>query len=568
MHFTIRRKLFLLLTLFTAAVLLVVLYSVTQNIEEEIRRKVFGDFGRTRDVFKKENALRYGALDLAATLIGENSTFKSNIALYDPPTAYQIVDEFSLHFTEQQLDLFIATDRDGKVLARLGDEERWGDELRHRPSVRRALRGDYRAVADAAELWPELWQVDQHLYQVATVPLWLSDTSIIGSITLGATIDAEEARQLKGGTHIDISLFSGDLLVGSTLESERREHLGAFRKEYRGEIDKVLGRMEAGAPFEGVLGGAAVFAFISPLGEGEQAYYIAIVDKSRELEILAVLQDRIWLIAGLSVAVTILLAVILGRTLSRPILRLVEGMDCVRRGDLQVEVRPTTRDEVGLLTSAFNEMIVGLRERLQLTRYVGAHTLDMIKRTSDSHEVALGGSRRELAVMFTDIRGFTEYSENRDPEEVIAMVNRYLGFQAELVPQYEGSIDKFVGDEMVALFIGERALERAIACAVAIQRRVRREHEGDPMPIDIGIGINYGPVILGNMGAENRLDYTVIGAAVNLGARLCSAAKGGEILIRRELLHGVDAEVVVVGTEMMSFKGVTSELEIAALSSG
>jgi hypothetical protein len=79
--------------------------------------------------------------------------------------------------------------------------------------------------------------------------------------------------------------------------------------------------------------------------------------------------------------------------------------------------------------------------------------------------------------MFTDIRGFTSFSEKRTPEEVIAMLNRYLGFQAQIVPRYEGSIDKFVGDEMVALFIGARALEHAIECAVEIQRCVRQEHE-------------------------------------------------------------------------------------------
>ena len=567
MRFSIRRKLFLLLVGLTAAVLLVVLYSVRHNIEAEIRHKVFEDFGRTKNVFKKENALRYNLLDVSATLIGENSTFKGNIALYDPPTAYQILEEFSYHFTEDQLDLFIATDRKGAVLARLGDEERYGDELTQRSSVRRALQGDYRAIPDDGELWPELWHLDKHLYQIATVPLWLGDGSIIGTITLGAKIDAADAHQLKGDTRIDISLFSGAALVGSTLEDEQQRHILEFRRQYQDQIDKILQEMDASQPFEGVLGAEEVFAFISPLGSGEPAYYIATVDKARELEILTTLQDRISLIAGISVVITILLAIILGRTLSRPILRLVEGMDRVRQGDLQVEVRPTTHDEVGLLAGAFNEMIVGLRERLQLTRYVGAHTLDMIQLTSDSGEIALGGSRRELAVMFTDIRGFTAYSENRAPEEVIAMVNRYLGFQAEIVPQYEGSIDKFVGDEMVALFIGARALERAIDCAVAIQQRVRREHEDDPVPVDIGIGINYGPVILGNMGAENRLDYTVIGAEVNLGARLCSAAKPGEILIRRELLDGVEVEVEVVGTQMMSFKGVSNELEIAALSS-
>ena len=199
-------------------------------------------------------------------------------------------------------------------------------------------------------------------------------------------------------------------------------------------------------------------------------------------------------------------------------------------------------------------------------KYVGEHTIDMIQ-ASAGESVSLGGTRRELALLFSDIRGFTSFSENRTPEEVISMLNRYLGFQAEIVPDYQGSIDKFVGDEMVALFTGDEALERAIACAVEIQRRIRQEHETDPAPIDVGIGVNYGPVILGNMGAENRLDYTVIGADVNLCARLCSAAKGGQILIRRDLLDGLGSKPEIMGTQMMAFKGVSRELEIAEIAS-
>jgi adenylate cyclase len=341
-------------------------------------------------------------------------------------------------------------------------------------------------------------------------------------------------------------------------------------ERHREGIGEVLAQLISSEPFETELGGQQVFAFISPLGIGEPAFFVASVPKEYELNILYLLQRNIYLTAAISLAITVLLALVLGRTLSRPILRLVEGMNVVRSGDLSVQVEATTRDEVGLLTDAFNQMLVGLRERLQLMKYVGSHTRDMISKASGS-AVSLGGSRQELAVLFTDIRGFTAFSEKRSPEEVIDKVNRYLGFQAALVPAFEGSIDKFVGDEMVALFFGDRAVERAIRCSLEIQRRVKEEHKTDPVPIDIdigigiGIGINYGPVILGNMGAENRLDYTVIGSEVNLGARLCAAAAGGEILIRRELIEASEVPFEIATVKKMSFKGVSQELEIAAL---
>ena len=231
---------------------------------------------------------------------------------------------------------------------------------------------------------------------------------------------------------------------------------------------------------------------------------------------------------------------------------------------MSISVNPSTKDEIGLLTTTFNGMIIGLRERLHLMKYVGTHTIDMIKKSSHE-EVSLGGDRRELAVLFSDVRGFTAYSENRTPEEVINMLNRYLGYQADLVTEFNGSVDKFVGDEMVALFIGEDAIKQSLDCAVAIQRLVKKEHEKDPSPVYVGIGINYGPVILGNMGATERMDYTVIGAAVNLGARLCSAAAPGQILVKKDLVNGLSDYYSIGETKMMSFKGFSNEIEIVEI---
>ncbi|MGQ9806168.1 MAG: HAMP domain-containing protein [Chlorobiales bacterium] len=106
----------------------------------------------------------------------------------------------------------------------------------------------------------------------------------------------------------------------------------------------------------------------------------------------------------------------------------------VQKGNLSISVEPKTKDEIGQLAENFNEMIVGLRERFELAKYVGSHALEMVKRVSESGtESMLGGTRQKLAVLFSDIRGFTSFSEKRPPEEVIDMLNRYLGFQAKLV---------------------------------------------------------------------------------------------------------------------------------------
>ena len=558
MRFNIQTKLFVLMAGLTAAILMGVLVSIGRILEDAILKKIVGDFNQTQKVFRKEQGLRYDRLFESAVLIGENTTFKANVQLGNPATVSYIVEEEFALFAK--FDLFVVTDREGELLARFNAPENF--EVEERPSIRLALSGESDIYeVDDPDSWPELWEVDGDLFQVAIVPVYLRDR-IIGTITEGAKITRYEAEQLKGDGAIDITFVLDRKLIGSTIEGLSTEELDVFCQEHRQTIADALQELHPGRPFEGVLAGEEVFAFISPLGRGEAASYVATVPKRFELHLLAELQNNILLVAFISLLITVVLAFLLGRTLSRPILRLVASMNQVKGGNLEVSLPPSTRDEIGLLTSTFNEMIGDLRERLQLMRYVGSHTLEMIRQASGGR-VELGGSRRELAVLFSDIRGFTPFSEKRDPEEVISMLNRYLGLQAEVVPEYEGSIDKFVGDEMVALFIGDHALERAIACAVEIQRRTREENEKDQLPIDVGIGINYGPVILGNMGAESRLDYTVIGAEVNLGARLCQTARGGQILIRRELLDDLRVEVEVVETRMMSFKGISVELEIA-----
>jgi len=350
--------------------------------------------------------------------------------------------------------------------------------------------------------------------------------------------------------------------VCTTIDVSGHEGITNLALKNKTEIDTLMLFQTASSAFLDTLDGVENYTFISPLGIGERAYYIATVPTSLELQILKSIQNNIFITAAIFFVITLLFAFFMGNSFSKPILRLTSGMNVVKAGNLDITVKPTTKDEIGMLTQTFNEMIKGLKERLHLSKYVGSHTLEMVQQSSSS-EVSLGGTRQDLTVLFSDIRGFTAYSENRDPEEVISMLNRYLGFQAEIVARHKGSIDKYVGDEMFALFTGEKSTERAMECATEIQRRVAEEHKTDDKPIYIGIGINQGPVILGNMGAQDRMDYTALGATVNLGARLCSAAKPGMILIRKDLLDTLDINVKRGNLYMIQFKGISEKLKIA-----
>jgi adenylate cyclase len=165
--------------------------------------------------------------------------------------------------------------------------------------------------------------------------------------------------------------------------------------------------------------------------------------------------------------------------------------------------------------------------RKMFSSYVSKRIVDELIR--DPSKAKLGGDRKEITVLFSDIRGFTAFSEKHQPEEVVSLLNEYLGAMTNIVFEYEGTLDKFVGDAIMALWgapVGQPDhAERAVRCALTMIEKLQDLQkkwiaEGRHA-IDIGIGINTGDMVVGNMGAEGKkMDYTVIGDNVNLGARL------------------------------------------------
>ena len=204
--------------------------------------------------------------------------------------------------------------------------------------------------------------------------------------------------------------------------------------------------------------------------------------------------------------------------------------DKIGSGDLSVNAQVKSQDEIGILAQRINAMIKGLQERLHLTKFVSDEAVSAVKKAGLGG-LDLGGERRETTIMETDIRGFTSMSEKMEPEEVVSLLNIYLNKQTDIVRNHGGDIDKFVGDAILASFMGDKMADNAVRCALNIQiemKKLNKELEGDTM---FGIGINTGPVIMGPIGGRDRMDYTVIGDHVNLACRLCDAAEPGEIII-------------------------------------
>ncbi len=235
------------------------------------------------------------------------------------------------------------------------------------------------------------------------------------------------------------------------------------------------------------------------------------------------------------IGLLIILIAILQMLVLRPVRQISSVTESIGEGQLDVKVTHANEkgDEIARLGHRINTMAHDLRTKVLLEKFVSRRTA-AAARTGGLSVTSQGGQRITATILFSDIRGFTAYSEANSAEEVVAMLNRLLKAQTDIVHQYSGDIDKFIGDELMAIFQGENANARATACAVAMLKAVHQVRETD---LEVGIGISTGEVLMGAIGHEDRLDFTAIGDVVNTGARLCSAAPGGEILVTEEVAN-------------------------------
>ncbi len=258
-----------------------------------------------------------------------------------------------------------------------------------------------------------------------------------------------------------------------------------------------------------------------------------------------------------------------------PITKLAQATSLVTDGHYDEVALPDVgkrKDEVATLTQSFGEMVKGLEERAKirgvLDKVVSKDVADEILRS----QIHLGGEDRDVSMLFSDIRNFTELTQNFLPQETIQLLNTCMTKISRVIEGEGGVIDKYVGDEVMAIYGAptphpQHAL-RAVSTGILVLETLKkwneeRVAEGKPL-IEMGIGVHTGLVVVGNMGAEDRLNYTVIGTNVNLAARLCEVAKGGTLIISEATLHesGVRDSCYVKPLAPIALKGFTHPVSI------
>ncbi|HEV8643618.1 MAG TPA: adenylate/guanylate cyclase domain-containing protein [Methylomirabilota bacterium] len=265
-------------------------------------------------------------------------------------------------------------------------------------------------------------------------------------------------------------------------------------------------------------------------------------------------------------------AVVLAGLLARPILRLVEGTRAIAEGDFTVTLAVPSRDEIGMLTEAFNLMAKNLREKEMIkrafARYVAREVVEELLK--DPERLVLTGERREVTVLFCDMRGFTALSERMSPEEVVMLLNDFYDLMIEATFRHEGTLDKFLGDAVMAVFGAPiahpdhtiRAVRTAVAMREGIERLSAQRIRAGKEPLTVGVGVSTGEAVAGTVGTQDRMEYTVIGDSVNLAARLESNAKSMQILMSGRTYRDVKEHVEARPLGVVKVKGKEEDVEV------
>jgi class 3 adenylate cyclase len=282
---------------------------------------------------------------------------------------------------------------------------------------------------------------------------------------------------------------------------------------------------------------------------------------------------RTYLLLGLaSLVVLSVILIKMAKKIAQPVSMLSEAAIRLSQGDYGEKLPVVTKDELGHLTETFNNMTEGLRQRDFIRdtfgRYVTTEVVDRLLESEDG--LKLGGENREISIIMSDLRGFTAHTAEIPPEKVLFILNRYLGKMVEILLDHRAVIDEIIGDGILAFFGAPADMEdhpaRAVACALQMQaamEHINTMNEADGFPcLEMGIGVNTGRVIVGNIGSERRTKYGVVGSVVNFTGRIESYTVGGQILVSQHTYERVKAMISVRDVIDVQMKGMPGSVKL------
>jgi class 3 adenylate cyclase len=413
-------------------------------------------------------------------------------------------------------------------------------------------------------LAPEItnWEAEhEKLYQLIEAPIFDPRDRNVGTFIVGFEVSDSLARHIREHTGQDNLIWHQD--------GDHVHLLGASDPNLSGLLTPAVQSAPPGT--QALVGDFAVLdaqvedhADVVRNPEGLRIALVESLDARfqpfRKLEYLLLLMAFATLVLGWIVGL------FLSRPIANPLVNLASAAESVADGHFDAAdhllqrnpERMGAKDEIGVLGRAFHNMIKGLKERLAMSTFMSHATVEHIQRNAGSDFVS---ERTSLAILFADVRQFSQFSEARDPQAMIQLLNEVLSNEAGIVKKHGGDIDKFIGDALVAWFSGDDRCLRAVRAADEMITTLQARFGGRP-GTTIGAGIHVGGVVVGCVGSSERKDYTAIGSVVNMTARLCSSAHPGQILVSKAVTAELNDEVTVRPLAALTLKGFSEPVPV------
>ncbi|MEM0970857.1 MAG: adenylate/guanylate cyclase domain-containing protein, partial [Verrucomicrobiota bacterium] len=403
------------------------------------------------------------------------------------------------------------------------------------------------SAAQSEDVPPPLDEVREFI--VTSILAEDRNEEVLGALVVGVPVETNAERQLD---RFEKENIAGDTLrTGIFLEGQLYSHQ-IPEAVFEPLAQAVMDSLERHAPepsaegeptpgeFVTLLGGIRHRVHYCALNPGTSlptAYQIGTFSLEETMDTLTKLYVRGASLGLLLLSLGWISSYFLARGLSVPINELSQATLAIRSGELDIRVPVRGQDELAILSQSFNHMAEDLGQKESYRKLLEKVSDEAVAQAmiDGSLNVELGGELKEVTILFCDIRGFTALTEDMAPEGVIAFLNDHMTAMTRIVREHHGVVDKFIGDEVMAVFGALKSYGNDAANAVRCAQEMIREREqlnaAHSTPLHLGVGIATGQVVAGCMGSVDRLNYTVLGARVNLAARLCGQAAPSQILI-------------------------------------
>lgn len=565
-----RAKLLLSLTLLSLTLCGAALYLSLRAAEEAAHLRIEDDFRRSEGVLKRLIETRIAAFSEATAASLSDALFRSQIGRSDSsdadlglgddqPAQANTLDEVHGIFASADLPLFhryplvAVTASDGRLIFSKSQPKEFGSLLPGIEPITLAMKGaQTAALVSGKDPGYAMVAPDGEVYLVLARPI-VTAQGPVGVVIAGETVRSllDEVASITAAT-VSVHAASGEVASsGAFVDIAERASVSDIGIH---EIPTATARY---------------LALVTQLpGLGEQGRATLVRSLSAELApfVQRLRLAALWVVI-IAAVVSIVVAILLSHLMTRPLLELEAAAQRLRGGDLNVSVATKSGDEIGHLAYVFNEMVIGLRQRDQIKatfkRYLAPAVVDELIKHPE--RLNLGGEKRELSILFSDLVGFTSLSEGRDAQELVGLLNEYFDEVGQAIVARGGTLDKFAGDSVMCFFGAPIAQSdhraRALLSGVDHLRVVDSVRErwaklGRPL-IDCRIGINTGEVVVGNIGSQDGQDYTVIGDPVNLASRLEGANKEykSRFMVSEETLRGCEHLVETRELDLLRVKG-------------